>query len=183
MTTATITEAKTAKAPAAKPARKAAPKRAPKASEPKATPSTTPEATASSASVTGTAAATVESPTDKAKRYADASIASQVADRLTKAKEAGWTRPALMQLTGMTASAVWRAQNGKVHPGEVESLTAVLTKIEAGELKPPTTSKPKRAAKNVKCVQTLEAALQEKTLAATRKLVTEALEALRSPSA
>lgn len=183
MTTATSTEPKMTKVPAAKPVRKTTTKRAAKTPEQVTSPSTAPEATETIGEVTETAASAAETPTGKTERYADASIASQVADRLTKAKEAGWTRPALMQLTGMTASAVWRAQNGKVHQAEVESLTGVLAKIETGELEPPTKSASKRTAKTAQCVHVLEAALQEKSLAATRKLIAEALEALRGPSA
>jgi hypothetical protein len=43
----------------------------------------------------------------------------------------------LCELTGMNGSAVWRAQNGRIHPDEVATVTGVLDRIESGEVTPP----------------------------------------------
>lgn len=89
----------------------------------------------------------------------------------------------LMTLSGYTASAIWRAQNGKCHPVEVEFLDALLAQIERGDVKPPQRATTSHASKTTEAVRTLEAALAEKSLAGTRKLVAEALDALRGKSA
>jgi hypothetical protein len=73
----------------------------------------------------------------EAPRYADPDVALQVAGRLTNAKIKGFTRPMLCELTGMNGSAVWRAQNGRIHPDEVAAVTGVLDRIESGEVAPP----------------------------------------------
>lgn len=75
--------------------------------------------------------------TTQPSRYADEETAAKIAERLAVAGERGFSRPALMELTGMNGSAVWRAQHGRIHPGEVETVTAVLDRIEAGEISPP----------------------------------------------
>lgn len=70
-------------------------------------------------------------------RYADEDTAKAIADRLAAIKTAGWTRPMLMAVMDMNGSAVWRAQNKKIHPDEVATVTKALNRIESGELTPP----------------------------------------------
>lgn len=76
-------------------------------------------------------------PVEVKERYAPES--GKIAERLAKAKAAGWTRPALIELTEIegTHSAVWRAEHGRVHPNEVELWTYALDQIESGKVKPP----------------------------------------------
>ncbi len=76
-------------------------------------------------------------PKQPVRRYADRSYADKIALRLEGAKQKGLTRPALMDLTGTNGSAVWRAQNGKIHPDEVTTFESVLDKIESGEIPAP----------------------------------------------
>lgn len=111
----------------------------------------------------------------KSDRYTDPVVAAEIAKRLAGARTAGFTRPVLMELTGMTASAIWRAEHSKSHPTEVDTLTAMLDRIDSGEVKPVKHVKPGRVAKNAKVVEALTAALEEKTLAGARKLITDAL--------
>lgn len=72
----------------------------------------------------------------------------------------------------MTDSALWRAQHGRVHPGEVATLTQALDKIESGEVPAP---QPKRGGRLGKVTALLEQARAAKTLKETHTLLDQAL--------
>lgn len=74
-------------------------------------------------------------------RYADERTAEEVARRVKAAREAGFSRTRLTDLTELGGSALWRAEGGRVHKHEVEQLVAVLDRIESGELEPPSRGK------------------------------------------
>lgn len=146
------------------------------------------------------AAATATAPTPKAQpkadakteakapaRYADADTAQAVADRLAAARAKGFTRPAVMELTGYTASAIWRAENGRVHPGEVATVTAALDRVESGDVAPPERRNGGRARVadlearlDATCRDLKDAVETEKSLASLRKRVAATLAALTS---
>lgn len=122
----------------------------------------------------------------KASRYADAAVAESIAARLSGVRVLGFTRPALAELTGLTPGAVWRAENRRVHPTEVDVVTAALDKIDRGEAQP---SKRRgavargRAAElearlDAVCRDLTAAVKDEKTVAALRKRVSAALAVL-----
>lgn len=68
-------------------------------------------------------------------RYADPSTCSDVIRRLKNARMKGFTRPLLQQLMQMNGSAVWRAQTGRLHPNEVDTVVQVLDRIERGDFR------------------------------------------------
>ncbi len=90
--------------------------------------------------------ASVEAPESGASndsRYAPEDVAQEVADRVKAAREAGWSRTRLQELVeveggSMKGSALWRAEQGRVHAAEINYLVPVLDKIESGELTLPT---------------------------------------------
>jgi hypothetical protein len=150
-------------------------------------------AAAKAAATTSAAAAPAPPPTADAKtapketaRYADDDTARSVADRLADARTKGFTRPAVMELTGLSASAVWRAENRRVHPGEVATLSAVLDRIESGDVAPPgrrATGSRTRVADleariDAACRDLTDAVKTEKTVTALRKRVAATLTAL-----
>jgi hypothetical protein len=62
-----------------------------------------------------------------APRYAEG--VDELAARVLAARQVVG-RTALAEALGLTGSAVWRAEHGRIHPGEVEPLTAAMEKID-----------------------------------------------------
>lgn len=113
-------------------------------------------------------------------RYADEGVAASLAERVKAARDAGFSRTTLQSETELTPAQLWRIENGRAHKHEVTQLVAVLDKIDAGELKPPT--KPGKISETqvrLNAVQALlEAAKEAKTKAAIVEKIDEALETL-----
>jgi transcriptional regulator with XRE-family HTH domain len=64
------------------------------------------------------------------------SAAQALAQAALAARQAGFTRPELAQLTGLTTAQVWRVEQGRVHADEFDAVDAVMAKIAQGELQP-----------------------------------------------
>jgi len=86
----------------------------------------------------------------KADKYPAKEVGQAIAARVAAVREAGFNRPLLQKLVAevnisgegeggdgffMAGSALWRTEKGNVHADEVEYITAVLDKIESGEIK------------------------------------------------
>lgn len=86
--------------------------------------------------------ASVETPepaTSSDSRYAPEEVSQEVAERVKAARDAGWSRTRLQELVeaeggSMRGSALWRAEQGRVHAAEINYLVPVLDKIASGEL-------------------------------------------------
>lgn len=123
---------------------------------------------------------TTTQPRQTAARYADAETATRLAEGLRAARAAGFTRPALRELTGLTAAQLWRGEQGRAHAAEVRSLDDALARIASGDVKPPERATATRSSARVApAAHALETALGEKTLTGTRKLIREALDLLQ----
>lgn len=68
--------------------------------------------------------------------YAIEVDAATVASELRAAREAGFKRPELADLTGLTPAKVWRAEQGRLHASEYLPVRSALDKIASGEVKP-----------------------------------------------
>lgn len=86
--------------------------------------------------------------------YADEETRGKIVQAMADLKTAGFKRPEISAVTGMTDSALYRAQNGRVHTVEVPTLLAFIELVVKGEVKP------KEAARKPK-VEDLEAKLLE----------------------
>jgi hypothetical protein len=76
--------------------------------------------------------------------YAPKDAAQTLAEQVQAARVAGWTRPALTELTKLTPAQLWRVEHGNAHAHEVEVLTVALAKIASGEVKPPAKAQAER---------------------------------------
>lgn len=56
-----------------------------------------------------------------------------IATRMTAARDAGLSRTTLSRITGMTGSALWRAEHDRLHPDEVEPLQKLLDDLERND--------------------------------------------------
>ena len=86
-----------------------------------------------------TAVAAPEATTDDQAAKGRAVLAAQ---GLLNARQAGFTRPELASLMGLTSAKVWRIEQGRIHDSEFELVDAVLAKIDAGDVQPTKASKP-----------------------------------------
>lgn len=73
------------------------------------------------------------------------SAAQSLATATLEARQAGWTRPELAELTGLTVAQVWRVEQGRVHADEFDVVDAALAKIVRGEVQPKSAAKPRDA--------------------------------------
>jgi len=70
-------------------------------------------------------------------KYAADDVATDVASRLIAARQAGWSRTKLQELTELTPAQLWRCEQGKINKSEVDQVLEALAKIESGELVAP----------------------------------------------
>jgi hypothetical protein len=111
--------------------------------------------------------------------------------KLKQLRADGWTRPAISKHTGFSDSQVWRGQNAYAHGTELATWVEFLTRVKAGELKPPQGNRKLRVedvqaqlaearAAHEALIQVALAKLgdEAKTVAQYRKLVDEARDLL-----
>lgn len=70
------------------------------------------------------------------------SAAQSLGQAALDARAAGWTRPELAALTGLTVAQVWRVEQGRVHADEFDAVDAALAKIAKGEVQPKSAARP-----------------------------------------
>lgn len=70
-------------------------------------------------------------------KYASDDVRADLASRVLAARQAGWSRTKLQELTELTPAQLWRVEQGKVNKSEVAQVTEALAKIESGELVAP----------------------------------------------
>lgn len=70
-------------------------------------------------------------------KYASEDDAKLAAQRVLAARDAGWSRTSLQELTELTPAQLWRIEQGRMHAHEAAQLNAALDKIDAGELVAP----------------------------------------------
>jgi transcriptional regulator with XRE-family HTH domain len=68
----------------------------------------------------------------------DPKVAEDLATKVLDVRQRlGFSRAVLCDLTALTPSAIWRVEQGRVRPAEVDTLTPVLDKIARGEVAVP----------------------------------------------
>lgn len=104
-------------------------------------------------------------------------------------KDAGWARPQIREITKLSDSQVWRAQQGKAHTVELPVWNAFFALVDSGEVKPVTRGR-KATAKEMlaqmqKAAQLLGSVAQLTKAADIKKVVAEALalvpDAIKNP--
>lgn len=82
--------------------------------------------------------ATVEAPVAQAdSKYASDEVRAELASRLIAARQAGWSRTKLQELTELTPAQLWRIEQGNVNRSEVAQVEEALAKIDAGDVQLP----------------------------------------------
>jgi ribosome-binding protein aMBF1 (putative translation factor) len=142
---------------------------------------------------TGQAAAAKSEPTPKAARYVeDADLVRSLAERTVAARQV-MGRNALAEALGVTGSACWRFERGRIHPTELEPLYEGIAKVEdriaAGEFvkaeRQPKVAGPSKA----EALHRLEVVSQlardgrgAKTAAEMRRFLTQIIEVISPPA-
>jgi ribosome-binding protein aMBF1 (putative translation factor) len=146
--------------------------------EPQPAPKPTPKATQKEQKGSPAPAQTPDAPVPGSdSRYADEEVQKELATGVRAAREAGFSRTRLQQLTELTPAQLWRIEQGNAHKHEVKQVRDVLERIASGELQPPV--KPGKAnALHAKVREWLVMARDAKTAKEVRELVEQALQTL-----
>jgi hypothetical protein len=115
-------------------------------------------------------------------KYASDEVRASIASRLIAARQAGWSRTKLQELTELTPAQLWRCEQGNVNRSEVAQIEEALAKIDAGDVQlPPRKGKiGKSQAKIDKALALLIAVNEKLTKKDLLDVVSQAVEALNA---